>query len=227
MKRFLLIVFVFLFNSAFAQGQLQEQNDESDVVRRCHNCGAIAYSKLAMSCDECNASLEDVSKAAYDKKYSAFKIRLMYIGDKPQDLPKYAKLYVNGKYIDKIEQTEIQARNSELDQKWNDGLGGAYTALYEYCCSKITPGLKNIAVEMRFSRMGGLLKSNKKAFFEYVGFKAGEETKIDHYFNSPVSFTQHKKIEELNKTTNKSPIPELPEARVVTGNGTIGIDLGL
>lgn len=226
MKKLLLILFL-LENIVFAQEQLGEHLELETTERRCSKCGTVAYSRLAMSCEQCNSSLEELPKKEYDSEYASFKVRLMYTGNKPKDLPKYAKLYVNEKYIGNIEQTEIQARNSELDQKWNDGLGGLYTAIYEQNYNKVAPGLKNITIEMRFPRMGGLLKSNKKANFEYVNFKGGKETVINHYFNSATTFTQHKNPEELNNKNKIKIIPEIPDAKIVTGEGTIGVDIGL
>ena len=107
MKKILLIALLSIESLLFAQQQLGEHIETEKTERRCQNCGAIAYSKLAMSCDQCNSSLEELTKADSDSEYASFKVRLMYTGNKPHDLPKYAKLYANDKYIGNIEQTEF------------------------------------------------------------------------------------------------------------------------
>lgn len=193
--------------------------------RFCQKCGAEAYSQLAMSCENCNTSLADENKTQKNIEFASLHVKLMYTGDKPEDLYPYAKVYVNGKYQGNIEISDMQQRKSEIKQEWNTGLGSLYTCIYEKHFEKVSQGVKRIEFELRFKRLGGLLKSTKRAVFPYVSFKAGERTVLEHYFNSAVSFTQHKKPEELG--IKKPLLPNFPEAELKTATGTAEISVGL
>ncbi|NCB45534.1 hypothetical protein EOM81_00830 [bacterium] len=194
-------------------------------VRYCPRCSAEAYSKLAMSCEYCNASLAEENKTKKNVEFASLHVKLMYTGDKPGDLYPYAKMYVNGKYQGNVEIADMQQRNSEIKQEWNNGLGGLCTCIYEKHFEKVTQGVKKIEFELRFKRLGGLLKSTKRVVFPYVSFKPGERTLIEHYFNSAVSFTQHKTPEELGL---KNPLlKNFPEAELKTATGTAEISVGL
>ncbi|MCK9457802.1 MAG: hypothetical protein M0R31_10975, partial [Candidatus Riflebacteria bacterium] len=60
-------------------------------VRYCPKCSAEAYSKLAMSCEYCNASLAEENKTKKNVEFASLHVKLMYTGDKPGDLYPYAK----------------------------------------------------------------------------------------------------------------------------------------
>jgi hypothetical protein len=212
-------IFVALFVFCWALAVLGQEG-----VRYCAKCGKQAYSKLAMSCAECNGNLFDPGAADKASDYASLEIELLYLGEKTSDLYPYVKLYVNGNYIDKIELSDDYADSRQLAAH-NKGLERRPTAIYKKVFEKIAPGVKALTLELRFKRMGGLLKSNKKITFDYVSFKGGEKTHIKHYFNSAVSFTTPNKPEDL---PSRNPyLKEVPEVKMFTATGTAELGVGL
>lgn len=186
----------------------------------CPVCGARDLSGLTLLCPECNADLHDPTTRNARAERSSLRVRLLYTGDKPDRLPAYGKLYINGKYHGNIDLVEKEERNSEFAASWNDGLGREYTALYEKIVESVVPGILQIEVEMKFDRLYGLGRSYKKVVFPYVGFKEGEKTTVDHYFNSAATFHQY-------KPGKRKPVPVLSETKLQGASGTVAINIGL
>lgn len=219
MKKIFLIILLFLI---FIQLK--------SLAKDCPACGAKDMPDLVMLCQECGANIYDY---AYEKKgtdRSALIIKLYYTGNNPEKLADYGKLYINGKYIGNIEITEKQARSPEVIYGWNNGLGTKYTALYEKEFRNIQPGVLRVEVEMRFSRMYGLARSNKRVVFPYIQFKDKEKTIIEHYFESAVDFsvTDKKKKQEIKELENlKKDLPVVSDTKVKIATGTVKLDIGL
>jgi len=192
----------------------------SAIAGDCPACGAKELSGLTMLCPECNADLHDITTRNARIERSSLRVRLLYTGDKPDRLPAYGKLYINGKYHGNIDLVEKEERNSEFAASWNDGLGREYTALYEKVIENVTPGVLKIEVEMKFDRLYSLGRSYKKVVFPYVGFKEGEKTTVDHYFNSAATFNQY-------KPGKRKPIPIVSETKLQGASGTVAINVGL
>lgn len=192
----------------------------SAMAGDCPACGARDLSGLTLLCPECNADLHDPVTRNARTERSSLQVRLLYTGDKPDRLPAYGKLYINGEYHGNIDLIEKEERSSEFAASWNDGLGREYTALYEKTVENVMPGILKIEVEMKFDRLYGLGRSHKKVVFPYVGFKEGEKTTVDHYFNSAATFSQY-------KPGKRKPIPVLSETKLQGASGTVAINIGL
>lgn len=186
----------------------------------CPACGVRDLSGLTLLCPECNADLHDPLTRNTAIERSSLRVRLLYTGDKPDHLPAYGKLYINGEYQGNIDLVEKEERNGEFAASWNDGLGREYTAMYEKLIDNIMPGMLKIEVEMKFDRLYGLGRSYKKVLFPYVGFKKGEKTTVDHYFNSAATFHQY-------KPGKRKPVPVLSETKLQGASGTVAINVGL
>ncbi len=186
----------------------------------CPACGAKDLSGLTLLCPECNADLHDPATRNAAIERSSLRVRLLYTGDRTDRLPVYGKLHINGEYHGNIDLVEKEERNSEFAASWNDGLGREYTALYEKVLENVTPGVLKIEVEMKFDRLYGLGRSYKKVVFPYVGFKEGEKTTVDHYFNSAATFNQY-------KPGKRKPVPVLSETKLQAASGTVAVNIGL
>lgn len=194
----------------------------------CPACGSKDLPSLVMLCPECGAGIYDY---AYEKKgtdRSALIVKLYYTGDNPDKLSGYAKLFVNGKYMGNIEQTEKQRRSSEGLSGWSDGLGDRFTAYYEKEFRNIPLGQLRIEIEMRFNRLFGYGRSYKRVVFPYVMFDGKKKTVIEHSFSCATDFSvadkeKQKKLQKSSQEINSV----IPEARVKTGTGTIKLDIGL
>lgn len=196
----------------------------------CPACGAKDLPGLRMTCPECNANIYDY---AYEKKgtdRSALIVKLYYTGNNPNKLSEYAKLFVNGKYMGNIYQTEKQVRDQEGISGWGDGLGNTFTALYEHEFRDIPVGQLRVEIEMRFTRLYGYGRSYKRAVFPYVQFTGKEKTILTHYFESANDFsvTDKKKKQELKKQAEEiKNLPIVNDTKVRTGSGTAKLDIGL
>ncbi len=202
----LITVMLFFANSAMAED--------------CPFCGAKDLSGLTLLCPECNADLHDQTTRNARIEKSSLRVRLLYTGDKPDRLPAYGKLYINDEYQGNIDLVEKEERSSEFAANWNDGLGREYTAVYEKNVENVIPGILKIEVEMKFDRFYGFGRSYKKVVFPYVGFKEGEKTTVDHYFNSAATFSQY-------KPGKRKPVPVLSETKLQGASGTVAINIGL
>lgn len=212
-------IFVVLFVFCWILAVLGQEG-----VRHCTKCGKQAYSKLAMSCDDCNGDLYDGSAKNRTDDYASLELEVSYLGERPSDLYPYIKMYVNGNFIDKIEISESSAPSTQMAAP-REGLERQPTAVYKKTFHRVEPGVKTLTLELRFKRMGGLLKSNKKISFEYVTFKGGQKTHIKHYFNSAVSFTTENQPEDL---PSRNPyLKEVPEIKMFTATGTAELGVGL
>lgn len=186
----------------------------------CPGCGTRGLPGLVMVCPECSASLHDPVVQLKNQEKAKLCIRLLYTGDKPDRLPAYGKLYINGKYLGNIDLAEKEERSQDFEASWSDGLGREYTAVYEKICDQIAPGILKIEIEMKFDRLYGLGRSFKRVVFPYVGFKGGEKTTVEHYFNSAATFHQY-------KPGKRKPIPVVSEAKIQAANGTVALNIGL
>jgi len=185
----------------------------------CPVCSAQDISSLAMLCPDCGANLHDNALKYHSQPRSSLKIRLLYIGDRPDRLPPYGKLYINGKYRGNIDLTERQENNS-AGQVWANGLGKDFSAAYEKTLENLSPGTMKIEVEMKFDRMFGFGRSYKRVSFPYVSFNAGEQTTVAHYFLSATTFHQYKPV-------RPAPIPIISETKIQAASGTVAINVPL
>lgn len=186
----------------------------------CPVCQQKDLPGLAMVCPDCNANLHDESLRMQSQDHSSLRIRLLYTGDNPDRLPPYGKLYINGEYSGNIDMSEKEERSAEFAANWNDGLGKEYTALYEKVLDKVAPGVLKVEVEMKFDRLYGYGRSFKRVVFPYVGFKGGEKTTVDHYFNSATTFHQY-------KPGKRQPIPVISDTKIQGASGTVAVNIGL
>ncbi len=186
----------------------------------CPACKAAGIPGLALTCPECNANLHDPVLKIKNQERATLRVRLLYTGDKLDRLPPYGKLFINGKYFGNIDLMEKEERDQEFNASWTSGLGSEYTAIYEKILDKVAPGLLRIEVEMKFNRLYGLGRSIKRVAFPYVGFKAGEKTTVDHYFNSASTF-------HLYKPGKRLPLPVISETKIQGASGTVAINIGL
>lgn len=192
---------------------------EAVFAADCPVCHAREISSLAMLCPDCGANLHDHALRYHSQERSSLKIRLLYTGDKPDRLPPYGKLFINGKYRGNIELTERQERNS-AEQTWANGLGKDFSAAYEKILENIPPGTMKIEVEMKFDRMFGFGRSYKRVIFPYISFNAGEQTTVEHYFLSATTFHQYKPVKP-------TPIPIISEAKIQGASGTVALNVPL
>ncbi len=186
----------------------------------CPACGATGLPGLAMICPECKAGLHDPVLQLQNQEKAKLRIRLLYTGDKPDRLPAYGKLYINGRYLGNIDLTEKEERSQDFEASRSDGIGREYTAVYEKICDQIAPGTLKIEIEMKFDRLYGLGRSYKRVVFPYVGFKGGEKTTVEHYFNSAATFHQY-------KPGKRKPIPVVSETKIQAASGTVALNIGL
>ncbi len=189
-------------------------------IRLCTQCGSKAYSKLAMSCDKCNGDLANHVKGLNKNKNASLQIEAIYMGQNPSNLYPYLKLYINDVFIDKIETLSplhTQADGFFLDYKPK--------LSYKKTINNIPPGIKTITLELRFKRMGGLLKSNKKIQFEYVNLEPSKTTKLQHFFNSAMTFITHNEPKDLQKPRDY--FNETPQLKMYTATGTAEIGANL
>lgn len=186
----------------------------------CPGCGIKGLPGLVMVCPECSASLHDPVLQLKNQEKAKLRIRLLYTGEKPDRLPAYGKLYINGKYLGNIDLAEKEERSQDFEASWSDGLGREYTAVYEKICDQIAPGILKIEIEMKFDRLYGFGRSYKRVVFPYVGFKGGEKTTVEHYFNSAATFHQY-------KPGKRKPIPVVSEAKIQAANGNVALNIGL
>ncbi len=185
----------------------------------CPACRIDGITSLAMVCPECGADMHERTGSSNEQERASFRIRLLYTGDRPERLPPYAKLYINGRYCGNIELAERQT-SSELQQKWANGLGESFSAIYEKLIRDISPGTVKIEIEMKFDRLFGFGRSLKRVVFPYVSFRAGERTTLDHYFRAASSFHQY-------NPAKPQPLPVISAAKVQGASGTVALNIGL
>ena len=207
-RHLILAIMLFLPVLALADGQI------------CPACKAEEVASLAMVCPECGASMYSPRLKTQVKRRARLRIRLLYTGKNPDRVPAYGKLYINNRYRGNIDLVEKQDKPEEFDQIWSNGLGRDFTAIYEKIVEDVPAGILKIEVEMKFDRMHGFGRSYKRVVFPYTSFKAGEDTALDHYFNSPATFSQHKPV----KT---QPIPIISEVKMQGASGTVALNVPL
>ncbi|MBU1105218.1 MAG: hypothetical protein KKB51_01020 [Candidatus Riflebacteria bacterium] len=186
----------------------------------CPTCKAEDLASLAMVCPECGANLHTPLLKNKQQLPARLRIRLLYTGENPDRLPAYGKLYINNVYHGNIGLIEKQVKSEEFAQIWSNGLGKDFKAYYEKVVENVPSGILKIEVEMKFDRMYGFGRSLKRVVFPYTSFKGGEDTSLDHYFSSAVTFSQHKPI----KTP---PLPIISEAKLQGASGTVAINIPL
>ncbi len=186
----------------------------------CPACHATDLPGLVMICPECGVNLHDPVIKIQNQQQASLRIRLLYTGDRPERLPPYGKLYINGIYRGNIDLVEREERGKEFDVTWSDGLGKEYTAVYERIFDQVAPGVLKIEVEMKFARLYGAGRSYKRVVFPYVGFKGGEKTSVEHYFNCAATFNRY-------KPGKRQPIPILSDSKIQGASGTVAINIGL
>lgn len=194
----------------------------------CPACGSKDLPSLVMLCPDCGASIYDYKYQKKGTDRSALIVRLYYTGDNPDKLSNYAKLFINGKYMGNIEQTEKQKRSEEGISGWSDGLGDRFTAFYEKEFRNIPLGQLKVELEMRFNRLYGYGRSYKRVAFPYVMFDGKKKTVIEHSFSCATDFSvTDKEKQKKHQESIKSTKPIVSDAKLKTATGTVKIDIGL
>ncbi len=186
----------------------------------CPSCGAVGVSALAMLCPDCSANMHDPIYRNPRETRSSLKIRLLYTGEKPEKLPGYGKLYINGTYKGNIDLIEKQTPENQGNLVWQNGLGKDFSAFYEKTVEAVPAGVLKIEVEMKFDRMFGLGRSYKRVVFPYVAFKEGEKTVVEHVFNSASTFHKY-------KPGVAKKIPLVSDAKIQGASGTVALNVPL
>lgn len=190
------------------------------MARDCHACKAGNIANLQMNCPDCGANLHDPTLAYNALKKASLKVKLYYTGGKPERMPPYGKVFINGDYVGNIPMIEKEVVSKDFSQVWSDGFGRDYSAYYEKDLKDIPSGILKIEVEMRFDRFFGLARSIKRVAFPYVSFKPGENTVVSHRFNAPTSF-------HLYKPEPKKPIPIVSEIKLQGADGNVAVNIPL
>ena len=183
----------------------------------CGACGQKNVPTLAMYCPKCHGLLCQPENRVKASKTAALVVDIYYTGDRPERLPEYGKLFVNGKYCGNIPQKEKEARESRMNQDGRHGLGADYTAKYSLELRNLSDGVIEVMVEMRFKRLYGLGRSHRRIFFPRVGLKPDQKTCISHHFESARNF--HLKPKESLASGTRPPVGEnfTPELKMGTG----------
>lgn len=186
----------------------------------CNKCGGTDISSLAMLCPDCGAEMHSRENLKKLTGKSRLHLRVHYKGDRPNRLPPYGKVYINGEYKGNINLIESEAVPEQFTQNWGDGLGDDYSAYYEKFITDIQPGILKVEVEMRFNRFYGLARSFKRVTFPYVSFKRDEDTALIHEFSSAATFSDFEPSEP-------APIPVVSEMKLQGASGTVALNVGL
>ncbi|HQG28514.1 MAG TPA: hypothetical protein PLY73_08135, partial [Candidatus Ozemobacteraceae bacterium] len=115
----------------------------------CGSCGAKGLSALTMFCPKCRQSLHTPQIQRSVRATAVLSIDLVYTGDRPDRLPEYGKLFINGVYKGNIPLIEREARQREIDLGYNRGLGHDYTAKYHADLRDLDVGVVRVEVEMK------------------------------------------------------------------------------
>ena len=190
------------------------------LARQCPHCQVDQISSLSMNCPECGKSLHDPTLKYNSLKKATLCLKLYYTGSNPEHMPPYGKVYINGIYHGNIEMIEKEVISKDFSHKWSDGLGKNYSAFYERSLSNIPSGVLKIEIEMKFDRFFGLARSFKRVTFPYVNFEPGENTVVEHFFNSAVTFHEY-------KPEKRKPIPVVSEAKLQGASGTVALNVPL
>lgn len=186
----------------------------------CSNCGGTNIPSLAMLCPDCGAAMHTSENNKKLTGKSGLHLRVHYKGDRPDRLPPYGKIYINGEYKGNINLIESESVSDQFTQNWGNGLGKDYSAYYEKFIKDIQPGILKVEVEMRFNRFYGLARSFKRVTFPYVSFKKDEDTTLTHEFISAATFSDY-------QPTEPTPIPVFSEMKLQGASGTVALNVGL
>lgn len=186
----------------------------------CGACGRKELPALAMHCPDCHGLLYQSENRVKAKKSAVLIVEIHYIGDKPDKLPEYAKLYINRKYVGNVPQVEKEARGQSLSAAGRTGLGFDYTAKYQTELRQLHVGMVDVEVEMRFKRLFGVSRSHRKVLFKNVNLKPDEKTFLRHYFDSAGKFSRLKPEKPAEGRT-KSGDSYVPELKMGTGTLTL------
>ncbi|HEY9070383.1 MAG TPA: hypothetical protein VIV61_08990 [Candidatus Ozemobacteraceae bacterium] len=201
----------------------------SSTALDCGSCGAKGLSGLAMYCPFCKAALHTAEKQQKAGSKASLAIDILYTGDRPDRLPEYGKLYINGRYRGNIEQTEREARRTSIDTGHSTGLGFDYTARYHTDLRDLAPGVFRVEVEMKFKRLFGLARSIRRVCFPHVGLRSGEKTLIQHTFSRGSRFQERTPASAPPLLPYLPGLPAMPSMSelldVKSGTGTLAIEM--
>ncbi len=182
-----------------------------------------------MYCPNCRAPLHTPQIQRTGRTTAILSIDISYTGDRPDRLPEYGKVYLNGTYKGNIPISEREARQRSYDVSSGRGLGYDYTARYHTDLRELDAGLFRVEVEMKFKRLFGLARSIRRVCFPYVGLRSGEKTVLKHTFSRGSSF---QKRGTASATTVMPILPGLPAIPAISdllqltpGTGTLGIEM--
>lgn len=195
----------------------------------CGSCGAKGVSALAMYCPNCRTSLHTPQTQRALRTTAMLAIDISYTGDRPDRLPEYGKIYINGIYKGNIPISEREARQQSFDVSSSHGLGYDYTARYHADLRELDAGLFRIEVEMKFRRLFGLARSIRRVCFPYVALRSGEKTVLKHTFSRGSSFQKRGTASATTVIPVLPGLPAIPEMnnllQLTPGTGTLGIEV--
>ncbi len=195
----------------------------------CGSCGAKGLSALAMFCPKCRQSLHTPQIQRTVRATAVLSIDLIYTGDRPDRLPEYGKIFINGAYKGNIPLIERESRQREIDLGYNRGLGHDYTAKYHADLRDLDVGVVRVEVEMKFKRLFGFARSFRKVCFPYVALRSGEKTALTHSFSRGSSFQLKANASAPAPLQLLPGLPGLPSLneilKISPGTGTMGIEV--
>jgi len=195
----------------------------------CGACGAKGVSALAMFCPKCRQSLHTPQIQRSVRATAVLSVDLIYTGDRPDRLPEYGKIFINGVYKGNIPLIEREARQREIDLGYNRGLGHDYTAKYHADLRDLDVGVVRVEVEMKFKRLFGFARSFRRVCFPYVSLRSGEKTTLTHSFSRGSSFQTKANASATPPLQLLPGLPGLPSLnelmKISPGTGTIGIEV--
>lgn len=186
----------------------------------CTECGASDISSLAMLCPECGQNMhQNKMFAPNSEKESSLIVKLFYTGNRPDRVPEYGKVFINGVYRGNIYKLPNPIQ-SGTEGRFKNTATDSSLVCYEKKIDKIQSGVLKVEVEMRFDRMYGALKSYKKVEFPYVLFENGRETLLEHEFNAAATFSDY----NPPKLRSLAPFSEM---KVRGASGTVALNIPL
>lgn len=186
----------------------------------CGACGAKDFPDLTMVCPKCNRDLHGTRSRLQARSTAILQIEILYVGNRPERLPDYAKLFINRKYRGNINILERENREGLQLEPGRNGLGVDYTALYRHELRNLDAGLFHVQIEMLFPRLSGYLHSLRRVDFPRISLKSGEKTVIRHVFKSPDTFS--KKGQKFDgKVKDEFGLP------LILSTGTVSIEIPL
>lgn len=199
------------------------------LALECGSCGAKGLSALTMFCPKCRQSLHTPQIQRSVRATAVLSIDLVYTGDRPDRLPEYGKLFINGVYKGNIPLIEREARQREIDLGYNRGLGHDYTAKYHADLRDLDVGVVRVEVEMKFKRLFGFARSFRRVCFPYVSLRSGEKTILTHSFSRGSSFQIKANASAPAPLQLLPGLPGLPSLndllKISPGTGTMGIEV--